>query len=172
MGTQPRTVWHQGAHSDRVGCRLRAEGSSQPSVLSSSGASAAYGSDILAILDLYYKQPLGMIPSLILLLTTQCIGFGLAGESETVRRAHTSRHAADTARQHTLNVLAGDSRHSAALYHTPSFILILNTITSSHDLKAEAFHHLDNHSIHLPIPTCAPVPDFDVGGGALPCKRI
>ncbi|BEJ15101.1 hypothetical protein CspHIS471_0408680 [Cutaneotrichosporon sp. HIS471] len=49
------------------------------SVLSSSGAMSAYAADILAMLDLYYKAPLATIPSIILLLTTQCIGFGLAG---------------------------------------------------------------------------------------------
>ncbi|WVF65518.1 OPT family small oligopeptide transporter [Kwoniella sp. CBS 6097] len=49
------------------------------SVLSSSGASAAYAADILAIMDLYYDTPLSAVPSIILLLTTQCIGFGLAG---------------------------------------------------------------------------------------------
>lgn len=43
---------------------------------------SAYAADILAMLDLYYKAPLATIPSLILLLTTQCIGFGLAGELE------------------------------------------------------------------------------------------
>nr|ODN90504.1 OPT family small oligopeptide transporter [Cryptococcus depauperatus CBS 7841] len=51
------------------------------SVLSSSGASAAYAADIIAIMDLYYGTPLSAIPSIILLLTTQCIGFGLAGKS-------------------------------------------------------------------------------------------
>jgi hypothetical protein len=51
------------------------------SVLSSSGASAAYAADILAIMDLYFYMPLGPIPSIVLLLTTQCIGFGLAGMS-------------------------------------------------------------------------------------------
>jgi len=40
---------------------------------------SAYAADILAILDLYYKEPLPVIPSITLLLTTQCIGFGLAG---------------------------------------------------------------------------------------------
>lgn len=50
------------------------------SVISSSGASAAYAADILAILDLYFKKPLGPLPSIVLLLTTQCVGFGLAGE--------------------------------------------------------------------------------------------
>lgn len=41
---------------------------------------SAYAADILAMLDLYYKAPLATLPSIILLLTTQCIGFGLAGE--------------------------------------------------------------------------------------------
>ncbi|KAL7420969.1 hypothetical protein Q5752_003853 [Cryptotrichosporon argae] len=49
------------------------------SVIASSGAMSAYAADILAILDLYYKVPLSTIPSIILLLTTQCIGFGMAG---------------------------------------------------------------------------------------------
>ncbi|WVW79403.1 OPT family small oligopeptide transporter [Kwoniella bestiolae CBS 10118] len=49
------------------------------SVLSSSGAAAAYAADILAIMDLYYDTPVGRLPSILLLLTTQCIGFGLAG---------------------------------------------------------------------------------------------
>ncbi|KAK8844104.1 OPT family small oligopeptide transporter [Kwoniella newhampshirensis] len=49
------------------------------SVLSSSGASSAYAADILAIMELYYDTPLSTISSLLLLLTTQCIGFGLAG---------------------------------------------------------------------------------------------
>ncbi|WWD21237.1 OPT family small oligopeptide transporter [Kwoniella shandongensis] len=49
------------------------------SVLSSSGASSAYAADILAIMNLYFDTPLSTIPSLLLLLTTQCIGFGLAG---------------------------------------------------------------------------------------------
>lgn len=40
---------------------------------------SAYAADILAMMDLYYKAPLSMVPSIILLLTTQCIGFGLAG---------------------------------------------------------------------------------------------
>jgi hypothetical protein len=33
-------------------------------------------------MDLYYKTPLGTVSSIVLLLTTQCIGFGLAGESD------------------------------------------------------------------------------------------
>ncbi|OCF79168.1 OPT family small oligopeptide transporter [Kwoniella mangroviensis CBS 8886] len=49
------------------------------SVLSSSGAAAAYAADILAIMDLYYDTPVGRLSSILLLLTTQCIGFGLAG---------------------------------------------------------------------------------------------
>nr|XP_018259221.1 OPT family small oligopeptide transporter [Kwoniella dejecticola CBS 10117]OBR81379.1 OPT family small oligopeptide transporter [Kwoniella dejecticola CBS 10117] len=49
------------------------------SVLSSSGASAAYAADILTIMDLYFDTPVGTVPSILMLLTTQCIGFGLAG---------------------------------------------------------------------------------------------
>lgn len=49
------------------------------SVLSSSGASSAYAADILVIMDLYFHMPMGPVSSIILLLTTQCIGFGLAG---------------------------------------------------------------------------------------------
>lgn len=48
-------------------------------MLSSSGASSAYAADILAIMDLYFDTPLSPLPSILLLLTTQCIGFGLAG---------------------------------------------------------------------------------------------
>lgn len=61
------------------------------SVLSSSGASAAYASDILAIMDLYFHMPMGPISSIVLLLTTQCIGFGLAGRFRA-RSCPRSRH--------------------------------------------------------------------------------
>lgn len=50
------------------------------SVIFTSGANSAYATDILAIMDLYFKMPLATIPSIILLLTTQCVGFGLAGK--------------------------------------------------------------------------------------------
>ena len=53
------------------------------SVIFTSGSSSAYATDILAIMDLYFKMPLSTVPSIILLLTTQCVGFGLAGESYT-----------------------------------------------------------------------------------------
>ncbi|KAL7415982.1 OPT oligopeptide transporter protein-domain-containing protein [Mrakia frigida] len=48
-------------------------------VFASSGGSAAYASDILAILSLYYKTELGAIAGVTLLLTTQLIGFSLSG---------------------------------------------------------------------------------------------
>ncbi|ORX39348.1 OPT oligopeptide transporter protein-domain-containing protein [Kockovaella imperatae] len=54
------------------------------SVLASSGATSAYATDILAIMDLYFHVTLGPISSIILLLTTQCIGFGLAGMLQTI----------------------------------------------------------------------------------------
>jgi len=41
---------------------------------------SAYAADILAIMDLYFHMPMPAIPSIVLLLTTQCIGFGLAGK--------------------------------------------------------------------------------------------
>lgn len=50
-----------------------------PSVISSSGAASAYATDILAIMDLYFHTTLSASASIVLLLTTQCIGFGLAG---------------------------------------------------------------------------------------------
>nr|XP_019009874.1 OPT family small oligopeptide transporter [Kwoniella pini CBS 10737]OCF48655.1 OPT family small oligopeptide transporter [Kwoniella pini CBS 10737] len=54
------------------------------SVLSSSGATAAYAADILTIMDLYFDTPVGTIPSILMLLTTQCIGFGLAGTLQSL----------------------------------------------------------------------------------------
>lgn len=48
-------------------------------MIASSGGSAAYASDILAILELYYKTSLGAIAGITLLLTTQLIGFSLSG---------------------------------------------------------------------------------------------
>jgi len=54
-------------------------------VLASSGASSAYAADILVVMDLYFQMPMGPISSIVLLLTTQCIGFGLAGASSQFR---------------------------------------------------------------------------------------
>lgn len=48
-------------------------------VLASSGSSAAFASDIIVIQELYYKQHMGVIASLTLLITTQTLGFGFAG---------------------------------------------------------------------------------------------
>jgi len=48
-------------------------------VLSSSGATSAYASDIINIQELYFNQRMGIIPSLTLLITTQTLGFGFAG---------------------------------------------------------------------------------------------
>ena len=48
-------------------------------VLSSSGASSAYASDIINIQELYFNQHMGIISSLTLLITTQTLGFGFAG---------------------------------------------------------------------------------------------
>ncbi|GAA5933561.1 OPT family oligopeptide transporter [Sporobolomyces koalae] len=48
-------------------------------VLASSGASAAYAGEIVAVQELYYHSDLGTLGGLLLLLSTQLIGFGLSG---------------------------------------------------------------------------------------------
>ncbi|KAI5475497.1 hypothetical protein MNV49_001311 [Pseudohyphozyma bogoriensis] len=48
-------------------------------VLAGSGASAAYAGEIISVQDLYYHTELGAIGGLLLLLSTQLIGFGFAG---------------------------------------------------------------------------------------------
>ncbi|GAA6026094.1 hypothetical protein JCM8202_002520 [Rhodotorula sphaerocarpa] len=48
-------------------------------ILASSGASAAYAGEIVSVQSLYYKQDLGTFGGLLLLLSTQLIGFGLSG---------------------------------------------------------------------------------------------
>ncbi|GAA5979168.1 hypothetical protein JCM5350_007089 [Sporobolomyces pararoseus] len=48
-------------------------------VLASSGASAAYAGEIIAVQELYYHSDLGVFGGLLLLLSTQMIGFGLSG---------------------------------------------------------------------------------------------
>lgn len=47
--------------------------------MAASGASASYAGEIVSVLELYYHQQLGTLPSLLLLLSSQLIGFGLAG---------------------------------------------------------------------------------------------
>lgn len=47
--------------------------------MATSGGSAAYASDILSILSLYYQTELGAIAGITLLLTTQLIGYGFGG---------------------------------------------------------------------------------------------
>lgn len=49
------------------------------SVIAGSGSAAAYAGDVLVIQDLYYHTDLGAFGGVLLLLTTQMIGFGLAG---------------------------------------------------------------------------------------------
>ncbi|GAA6003702.1 hypothetical protein JCM10207_003554 [Rhodosporidiobolus poonsookiae] len=48
-------------------------------ILAGSGASAAYAGEIVAVQSLYYKSDLGAFGGLLLLLSTQLIGFGLSG---------------------------------------------------------------------------------------------
>ncbi|GAA6032208.1 hypothetical protein JCM8097_007126 [Rhodosporidiobolus ruineniae] len=48
-------------------------------ILAGSGASAAYAGEIVAVQSLYYHSDLGAFGGLLLLLSTQLIGFGLSG---------------------------------------------------------------------------------------------
>jgi len=49
------------------------------SVLAGSGSGAAYGADIITIQDLYYHQDIGHVGGVLLVLSTQMLGFGLSG---------------------------------------------------------------------------------------------
>lgn len=51
----------------------------QIGILAGSGASAAYAGEIIAVQELYYHANLGAFGGLLLLLSTQLIGFGLSG---------------------------------------------------------------------------------------------
>ncbi|GAB5591359.1 hypothetical protein Unana1_06259 [Umbelopsis nana] len=48
-------------------------------IIASTGGGSAYATDILAIQDLYYNQDLGPLGSILLLISTQCLGYGMAG---------------------------------------------------------------------------------------------
>jgi OPT oligopeptide transporter protein len=48
-------------------------------VLASSGATSAYASDIINIQELFFHQRMSLPSSLVLLITTQTLGFGFAG---------------------------------------------------------------------------------------------
>lgn len=48
-------------------------------VLAGSGSGAAYGADIITIQDLYYHQDIGHVGGVLLVLSTQMLGFGLSG---------------------------------------------------------------------------------------------
>ncbi|KAI8576592.1 hypothetical protein K450DRAFT_256344 [Umbelopsis ramanniana AG] len=48
-------------------------------IMASTGGGSAYATDILAIQDLYYQQDLGPLGSILLLISTQCLGYGMAG---------------------------------------------------------------------------------------------
>ncbi|MBW0487029.1 hypothetical protein O181_026744 [Austropuccinia psidii MF-1] len=50
-------------------------------VLASGASGSAYAGDIVAVQDLYYHQDIGHLGGLLLVLSTQLIGFGLAGLS-------------------------------------------------------------------------------------------
>lgn len=48
-------------------------------IAASTATSSAYAIDILTVQRIYYKQNIGALASLLLLWTTQCLGYGMAG---------------------------------------------------------------------------------------------
>ncbi|KAJ9099235.1 hypothetical protein QFC21_004115 [Naganishia friedmannii] len=54
-------------------------------IIASSGGTSAYASDIVIILRLYYHKAMGPLSSIVLLITTQCTGFGLAALYDLAR---------------------------------------------------------------------------------------
>ena len=68
-------------------------------------------------MDLYFKMPLSTVPSIILLLTTQCIGFGLAGEIIADRQySSNDRYAAESPGLCAQHVLALSPSHRPAIH--------------------------------------------------------
>ncbi|KAH9444033.1 hypothetical protein MJO29_013487 [Puccinia striiformis f. sp. tritici] len=53
-------------------------------VLAGCASSAAYAGDIVAVQDLYYHQDMGHFGALLLILSTQLLGFGLSGLSYSI----------------------------------------------------------------------------------------
>ncbi|KAL2542297.1 Oligopeptide transporter 6 [Abeliophyllum distichum] len=48
-------------------------------ILANSGAGSVYATHILSAVKLYYKRSLGFVPALLVMITTQLLGFGWAG---------------------------------------------------------------------------------------------
>lgn len=151
----------------------------ESSVLFSAGAGAAYATDILAILDLYFKMPLSMVPSVILLLTTQCIGFGLAGEclSEPSLRtcAVLCRAAVPNPRNGpkptglaSVDVLALYPSHRPALYDSLPLARHRLCGPTIPDIQATPGLPVDlPHHLHVPVPAHVAFPHSDVRRGPL-----
>ncbi|KAJ9103316.1 hypothetical protein QFC20_004793 [Naganishia adeliensis] len=61
-------------------------------IIASSGGTSAYASDIVIILRLYYHKTMGAMSSIVLLIVTQCTGFGLAGMLQDILIKPTAMH--------------------------------------------------------------------------------
>ncbi|OZJ02510.1 hypothetical protein BZG36_04256 [Bifiguratus adelaidae] len=48
-------------------------------IMASAGGTSAYASDIISIQKLFFHQDMGILGGLLLLITSQCIGYGMAG---------------------------------------------------------------------------------------------
>jgi len=126
---------------------------------------SAYAADILAIMDLYFHMPMPAIPSIILLLTTQCIGFGLAGTSFTLSLALAyNRHAAESSGQPSSDVLARHACYSSALYHALllKFLGYDSRSSHCHARSTESLHASIYRCLRLSVPPFPPFPHFDI----------
>lgn len=127
-------------------------------------------------MDLYFDTPLSPLPSILLLLTTQCIGFGLAGKEKSDMISITdfpSRNVTKPTSQSAYHVLALNPRHCSALHH-PVFDNIIHSITHPATTylyeTSRLLSHLSCH-ISLSISPVLILPDIDQRVTAVPCQQ-
>jgi len=121
-------------------------------------------------MDLYFQMPMGPISSIVLLLTTQCIGFGLAGASSQFRllKIHPRfpRNAPEFTRYSSSNVLACHPGHRSTV-HNPILSHLFCAIPhrpASHSPKTACLHASLPRDLPLPIPPiiALPYPHFGI----------
>lgn len=116
-------------------------------------------------MDLYFKVPLSTIPSILLLLTTQCVGFGLAGETFFMLLSSRSRHVAEPASRCAKYVLALGPRYGSAFYDALSncrYIYRSICLTATGCLEAlSSLHPRFRRDFRIPILPHAALSDLD-----------
>lgn len=117
-------------------------------------------------MDLYFDTPLSPLPSILLLLTTQCIGFGLAGMQRFDSISVVDFFFRDVTKltgQPTCNVLALNPRYCPALHH-PIFYNIINPIihpATTYSCETSSLSTYLPRHISLSIPPFLILPDTD-----------